>query len=156
VTVREIFFGFSGRINRAKYWGYSLLAGFVYCLLIAVLIGVGINQGGKDNIPLIVVLIVLGVAVSILIIVVQVAIGVKRLHDRGKTGWWLFLYYFVPSAVQQPKVWEHPNLAPKVIAVAVMVAGFGIMIWSLIDLGCLRGTPGPNAYGPDPLDRGSA
>jgi uncharacterized membrane protein YhaH (DUF805 family) len=26
-----------------------------------------------------------------------------------------------------------------------------IAIWGFVELGCLRGTPGPNQYGPDPL-----
>jgi uncharacterized membrane protein YhaH (DUF805 family) len=28
---------------------------------------------------------------------------------------------------------------------------FGITVWAFVELGCLRGTMGPNRYGPDPL-----
>ena len=31
------------------------------------------------------------------------------------------------------------------------VASFVISIWGLVELGFLRGTVGPNPYGPDPL-----
>jgi uncharacterized membrane protein YhaH (DUF805 family) len=31
------------------------------------------------------------------------------------------------------------------------LAGFAISIWACVELGCLRGTAGPNRYGPDPL-----
>jgi uncharacterized membrane protein YhaH (DUF805 family) len=31
------------------------------------------------------------------------------------------------------------------------IAGFAISIWALVELGFLRGTSGPNDYGPDPL-----
>ncbi len=51
------------------------------------------------------------------------AVGVKRYHDRGKSGWW-------------------------VLIVLVPVIGG---LWYLIECGFLRGTIGPNAYGPDPV-----
>jgi uncharacterized membrane protein YhaH (DUF805 family) len=31
------------------------------------------------------------------------------------------------------------------------LAGFAITVWAFVELGCLRGTVGPNRYGPDPL-----
>jgi uncharacterized membrane protein YhaH (DUF805 family) len=48
---------------------------------------------------------------------------VKRYHDRNKSGWWI-LIVFVP-----------------------VIGG----LWYFIECGFLRGTPGPNTYGPDPL-----
>jgi hypothetical protein len=32
----------------------------------------------------------------------------------------------------------------------------GVTIWFLIELGMLKGTPGPNRFGPDPLRRADA
>jgi len=46
------------------------------------------------------------------------AMAVKRWHDRGKSGWWVLI-----------------GLIPIVGA-----------LWSLIELGFLEGTPGPNEY----------
>ena len=43
---------------------------------------------------------------------------------------------------------EHP-LAGFVLG----LASFVISIWALVEIGFLRGTVGPNAYGPDPLHR---
>jgi uncharacterized membrane protein YhaH (DUF805 family) len=37
------------------------------------------------------------------------------------------------------------------VASLLYLGGFGILIWAVIELGCLRGTPGANRYGPDPL-----
>jgi uncharacterized membrane protein YhaH (DUF805 family) len=51
------------------------------------------------------------------------AIYTKRWHDRGKSGWWS-LILFVPLIGS---------------------------IWLLVELGFLRGTEGPNKYGPDPI-----
>jgi uncharacterized membrane protein YhaH (DUF805 family) len=50
------------------------------------------------------------------------AVSVKRCHDRGRSGWFLLLL-----------------LIPLV------------NLWPSIELAFLRGTLGPNQYGPDPL-----
>ena len=54
-----------------------------------------------------------------------ICIAIKRCHDRGKSGWW-FLIILIPLV--------------------------GI-IWWIVEFGCMRGTEGPNQYGPDPLDQ---
>jgi uncharacterized membrane protein YhaH (DUF805 family) len=51
------------------------------------------------------------------------AVSVKRWHDRDRSGWWVLI-----------------NLVP--------VIGW---LWALIDNGFVRGTPGPNRFGADPL-----
>ncbi len=53
----------------------------------------------------------------------SICIYAKRWHDRNKSGWWS-LIMFVP-----------------------IIGG----IWLLVELGFLRGTEGPNKYGPDPI-----
>lgn len=53
---------------------------------------------------------------------ISVAVQCKRWHDRDKLGWW-FLINFIPI------------IGP---------------LWAFIELGCLRGTMGPNLYGADP------
>ena len=55
------------------------------------------------------------------------AMSVKRWHDRDKSGWWNLI-----------------NVIPF----------FG-NCWTLVEPGFLRGTRGPNSFGPDPLDRAS-
>jgi uncharacterized membrane protein YhaH (DUF805 family) len=35
--------------------------------------------------------------------------------------------------------------------IVLHVVGFAISVWAFVELGCLRGTVGPNQYGPDPL-----
>lgn len=62
-------------------------------------------------------------AVNLLLVWPALAVSVKRWHDRDRSGWWVLL-----------------NLLP--------VIGW---LWALIDNGLLRGTPGPNRYGEDPL-----
>ena len=53
----------------------------------------------------------------------SLAVAVKRWHDRGKSGWWIL------------------------IALIPIIGS----IWTFIECGCLRGTDGPNRFGPDPL-----
>jgi uncharacterized membrane protein YhaH (DUF805 family) len=68
-----------------------------------------------------------GVLVLLPMLWAAVAVTIKRWHDRSKSGWWILI-----------------NLIP--------VVGD---IWSLIENGFLKGTPGENRFGPDPLERKS-
>jgi uncharacterized membrane protein YhaH (DUF805 family) len=66
----------------------------------------------------------------------------KRLHDRGRSGWWAALVLFALVAV-----WPHPH-------------GFGsfvfslILIWAAVELGVMHGEDGANRFGPSPLAQG--
>lgn len=53
----------------------------------------------------------------------SLAIYTKRWHDRNKSGWW------------------------SLIGLVPLIGG----IWMIVELGFLRGTEGPNRFGPDPL-----
>ncbi len=77
---------------------------------------------------------------------VGLALGAKRLHDRDKSAWWLLLFYFVPGILG--------TTADRIgggTGIILHIAGFAITVWAFVELGCLRGTVGPNQYGPDPL-----
>ena len=86
---------------------------------------------------------------SIIAIVSGLALGVKRLHDRDKSGWWILLFYVVPEVLNGADARPHDSRAracwwarsPRSV----------LVIWGFIELGCLRGTAGPNRFGPDPL-----
>jgi uncharacterized membrane protein YhaH (DUF805 family) len=43
------------------------------------------------------------------------------------------------------------RLGDPMLMIIMGVAGLAISVWALVELGFLRGTPGDNAYGPDPL-----
>ena len=76
------------------------------------------------------------------------AVGVKRLHDRDQSGWWIVLFYFGPgvaSAIGQSSV-------SGAVYLVLSLLSFAISIWAIVVLGFLRGTRGPNRYGPDPLE----
>ena len=73
-----------------------------------------------------------------------VAVGLKRLHDRGMSGWWLLVFYLLPAVLD--------GIGRAVdVPIVFSLAGSVISIWALVVLGFLRGTAGVNQYGPDPL-----
>jgi uncharacterized membrane protein YhaH (DUF805 family) len=129
--VRRLF-QFSGRAGRREYWLLAIpitvaLWGSPFLFLAA--------EGDlvAQAFFILGVLPVLGVA--------NIALGTRRLHDRGRSGWWLLLYYGVPTATMFPlgamgddaSVWfAVPLLLPLVAAI--------------VDLGILRGAEGPNRY----------
>ena len=65
----------------------------------------------------------ISILASILLIYPHAAVGIKRFHDRNKSGWW-YLIVFIP-----------------------IIGG----LWFLIECGFLKGTDGDNDYGSDPL-----
>jgi len=104
----EFLLSFKGRVNRKPYWLFAV-AVMILSIVAAII------DGGAD-VP------VFSGAFSILVIWPSLAIGVKRWHDRGKSGWWM-LIMFVP------------------------VLGF---LWTLVECGFLPGTDGPNRFGDAP------
>ena len=87
----------------------------------------------------------------------SIAVGIKRLHDRDKSGWWLLLFYLVPSILSSIGVFlmfygiGAEETGSTIGGVVIGLAGFAILVWAFIEMGCLRGTVGPNRFGPDPL-----
>jgi len=63
----------------------------------------------------------------------------KRLHDRGRSGWWAALILFALVAV-----WPAPHGVGAVIFTL-------ILLWAAIELGVMQGEDGANRFGPSPL-----
>jgi uncharacterized membrane protein YhaH (DUF805 family) len=76
---------------------------------------------------------------------ISLALMIKRLHDRDKSAWWLSLFYLVPLVLQA--IGQFLGSAGLILDLIAT----GIGIWAIIELGFLRGTDGPNKFGPDPL-----
>ena len=77
----------------------------------------------------------------------NIAVMVKRIHDRNKAGR-LVLAYWIPAGLQTILFLADAsdNIAGRVIGLVTGAVG----IWFLIEFGCMRGTVGPNRYGADP------
>ena len=112
----RLFFSFDGRVSRSSYWLKYMLP---YAGIYIVLAMLDISAGSFDS------TVGFGTYSAIFWLVgfiPSLAMGIKRCHDRNKTGWFLLV-----------------GLIP--------LAG----IWLLIELWFLKGSDGANKYGRDPL-----
>jgi uncharacterized membrane protein YhaH (DUF805 family) len=133
---------FNGRINRGKYWLGVLVLVIVYlaaAIIYAILTAIaGQTVGGILGG-------IVGLAALVIGITGGVAIGIKRCHDREKSGWWLLLFWLLPGIL------SGAGAALGTFGIVLSLASLAISIWAFVELGCLKGTTGPNMYGPDPL-----
>jgi uncharacterized membrane protein YhaH (DUF805 family) len=140
----EFLFGASGRINRAKYWRSVLIyigGGLMTAVILFTAAGIAA--------PLFVVMVVV---VLIPWVLWGFSFTTKRLHDRGKSAWWLVVFYLVPVTLGQlANAGWFGGAAGLVFHYILALAAFALTIWGFVDIGCLRGTAGSNTYGPDPL-----
>lgn len=82
VKVLKNYANFTGRARRKEYWFYTL------ALIIALIIVSVVDRIlGTD--PLLYLIVALGTFVP------SLAVGVRRLHDIGRSGWW-YLIAFIP------------------------------------------------------------
>lgn len=81
-----IFLSFQGRLNRKPYWLGTIA---LLSLVIIGVFGVIFLTGGGG-------VAAIGV-IYLLLLWPTLAIGVKRLHDRNKSAWWLVVFYVVPT-----------------------------------------------------------
>jgi len=159
MNLGHILFSFSGRINRAKWWLSILVT-----LIIAIVVVVLIEVIKSDPLSM-----VLNLAYTVISLWIGLAAGAKRLHDLNRSGAWLVFFIGAPFLLtiiflavagvavgtsilggQTPS--EAEMLRIGWIGIVYILAMLGISIWSLVWFGCLRGTVGPNQYGPDPLE----
>jgi uncharacterized membrane protein YhaH (DUF805 family) len=141
----EFLFGSSGRINRAQYW-----RSLVICSIAALLGIVIVLTGAGLGVPLF----LMAAIVFIPWLLWGFAISTERLHDRRKSAWWLLLFYLLPAGLSQfAEVLGFAGAAGTVLQYALALAAFALTIWGFVEIGLLRGTAGPNKYGPDPLAR---
>jgi uncharacterized membrane protein YhaH (DUF805 family) len=78
------------------------------------------------------------------------ALVARRLHDRGKSAWWLVLF------VGAPNLLIPLGESSSDFAIVFALANLVIIVWGWVEIGFRRGTPGPNRFGPDPLERNDA
>jgi uncharacterized membrane protein YhaH (DUF805 family) len=141
MPLSQLLFSFQGRLNRKPYWMTILATAVIVILLIVfALVMFGEHDFWAGG-ALLAVLVILYIP----LIWISLAIGAKRLHDRDKSAWWLLLFYLAPSVLSAAA-----NHAGDV-GFVLHLASFAITVWAFVELGCLRGTVGPNRFGPDPL-----
>lgn len=103
---------FSGRARRQEFWMFALfniIASIVLSIIDQVAIAPAVGAP------------VVGSLYSLAVLIPSIALWVRRLHDTGRSGWWL-LIAFVPC-----------------------VGAIVLLVFAIMD-----SEPGPNAYGPNP------
>lgn len=144
MDLQYIFTSLEGRINRAKWWAGVVILGIISLILgvlIEVIFGMGFFGG------------LLATLVALALFFPSYAVCAKRFHDRNKPGN-MALYGLVPSLIASLLDGWGLTGAPGQLNglgwICVLI-NLGVGLWFLVELGILKGTPGPNHYGGDPL-----
>ena len=83
MPLQELFFSFSGRINRATFWTRAMPVLFVYSMITNTIAAIEINETGQYG--------AISIILSLIGIWPGLAVNVKRLHDRGRSGWFILI-----------------------------------------------------------------
>ena len=105
---------FSGRARRKEYW-YFFLFSLIISIVLAVVDGMTGSFSAEAGVGL------LGGIYALAVLIPGLAVSVRRLHDTGRSGWWLLI-----------------ALIPVIGAIVLLV----FMV--------LEGKPGTNQYGSNP------
>jgi uncharacterized membrane protein YhaH (DUF805 family) len=150
----EKLFGFHGRLRRRHWWMLTL--GLVLCQLMLEQVYLWAMRGPDELLFKTSALSDPDFMVFVRILAVMflwptMAIDSQRFHDRDRTAWPVFVLAavglciaFAPPSVLDPS-------GP--LGWAVMAAGLVLLpfvVWFLILLGFVDGTPSPNRFGPSP------
>lgn len=129
--LREKYITFSGRASRSEFWWFMLFYWLVLVGVSFLVFGVFGALGGPGNGGFGgpgVFLVLFGI-VFLALFLPLLSVTVRRLHDRDMSGWW---YLGVLILGQVPY-----------LGVLISI-GFLVLM-------ALKGTDGPNRFGPDPL-----
>ena len=78
LAVLRNYAGFSGRARRTEYWMFVLF-NIVIAIVLSILDALVLGSG------------ILGTLYSLAVLIPSIAVGVRRLHDTGRVGWWLLI-----------------------------------------------------------------
>jgi uncharacterized membrane protein YhaH (DUF805 family) len=102
---------FSGRARRSEFWWFTLFAVILYILAAVIDSAAGVS--------------VVAIVVGLALFLPSLAVTVRRLHDTGRSGWWILI-----------------GLIPLVGALVLLV------------FECQDSQSGSNNYGPSPKESG--
>ncbi len=100
---------FSGRARRKEYWMF-----FLFNFIISIVFGIVTGIIGLPE---------LAYLYSLAVLLPSIAVGVRRLHDTGRSGWWLLIglvpligaivliIFFVQDSLEENQYGDNPKLA---------------------------------------------
>ena len=101
--LRDKYVDFNGRASRSEYWWF-----FLACIAVAAVFNVLRLE-------------MLGLLANLALLLPSLAVGARRLHDTGRSGWW------------------------QLIGIIPIVGWIVLIVFWVTD-----GHPGPNQHGPSP------
>ena len=145
----RFYFSAAGRISRSQYW----LRFFLPVLVIGIILNLlqlADGEGFK----------VLSGIFQLIVLWPGIAVLIKRIHDRNKSGWLVWLIYgpgilatifTIATVIAIAADSSGAGTSLGIISGALWIAAFVIAVWFFVEFGCMRGTVGANRYGPDPV-----
>ena len=116
---KKFYFSPEGRVNRKQWWLWLVLPFTVIEILLGFVDMATGNFHPEAGIGLFTGIGLFSGIFALFSLIPAIIVPIKRFHDRDKSGWWVLI-----------------GLIPIIGA-----------IWLLIELGFLKGTPGPNRFG---------
>lgn len=158
LDVRDIFFSFKGRIRRGTWWMSVIGMGFVNWIAQSVIAPMILGNLGRPHWvqpPFVMayphkhmwVTLVFG----IVLLWPSFALAVKRAHDRGRSGRLEVAMIAIGAVLGWSGValLSYDLISAATYLVLICLCG-PPSLYVLVAVGFLPGTPGANAYGPDP------
>ncbi|MEV4612571.1 DUF805 domain-containing protein [Kitasatospora sp. NPDC049258] len=108
LAVVKNYVGFNGRARRQEFWMFALF-NIIASIVLAIVDGIAGTSG------------LLGGLYSLAVLLPSLAVGFRRLHDTGRSAWWLLI-----------------ALVPLIGSIILIV------FWAT------EGQPNDNQYGPNP------
>jgi uncharacterized membrane protein YhaH (DUF805 family) len=103
---------FAGRASRSQYWFWVLFTAIGG--IVTMILDYAVFSDGDFTTPL-------NTIFNVICVLPSLAVGARRLHDIGRSGWWILL-------------------------VLTIIGVIVLLVWA-----CQKSDSGPNAYGPEPV-----
>ena len=143
-------FVFKGRARRKEFWSWTLFSALLNIVVTVALMMMSSSETVQTCVSLF---------LALLMFFPGFSVAVRRLHDVGRSGWWLGGYYivtFVYMLILASLGLE--NLGEESFSTAIVSGALSLvfiliaLIWAIVMLvwDFTEGTNGPNKYGEDP------
>ena len=126
-----------GRTSRLGYWRVGLLLTLMMCVVFTVVVFATMLVG-RLAAPL--------ALLALPLFWMNLAVSIRRLHDRGKSGWWYLLFFgpiYLTAALSGA---EGMSAGAALLALPAMA----LEVWGVVEIGFVRGQDRTNGHGAPP------